>query len=460
MKKPIIALTALVLAAGGSVGALIAVKNKKNEDDKKEAQIIEEKNLFSFDSESIIKAVFNCPEGDFTAEKNDGIWSLTSGGSFELDQTYLQLVCTYLSDLTASDAYELKDSSLSSYGLDSADKVTLSDGTNDYSVNVGNISPTGEAYYISLDDRDKVYTVSSYYGSVLKTSIPMLKSKLFLPYSDNGIVEISVKAGGKTAYELKYDTAASEWKLPAEYADIAFDLTSVRSLIANLTRLTADLQNMCATGTENLPAYGLDKPTHSAVFKGIDGSERNYIFNYSYDVNNKLVSAYCTESDQIMLFPESTMEFLTRTPYNFIVKSVTNVSITQSTGFEFTVEDTKHSFTLDMENKTGTVDGTEFDFTIAGKYVLLSNLFNAMAIENIKAIDISSKPELSEPLLTAVFHVSEGDDFTYQLTDAGNEFCYVFINGKYTGELVSKELIKGKNSVPYFYDEFMAAVNK
>ena len=50
-----------------------------------------------------------------------------------------------------------------------------------------------------------------------------------------------------------------------------------------------------------------------------------------------------------------------------------------------------------------------------------------------------------------------GHELTYQLTDAGNGLCYVFINGKYTGALVNADVVSGKNSAAYFYDEFLIA---
>ena len=59
MKKPIIALITVFAAAGISVGAFLGVKNSKEKDDKKQAEIIADYNLLRFDSESINKIEFD-----------------------------------------------------------------------------------------------------------------------------------------------------------------------------------------------------------------------------------------------------------------------------------------------------------------------------------------------------------------------------------------------------------------
>ena len=50
--------------------------------------------------------------------------------------------------------------------------------------------------------------------------------------------------------------------------------------------------------------------------------------------------------------------------------------------------------------------------------------------------------------------LEDGSELTYQITDAGNEQCYTFINGEYTGALISMKDITGKNSLNTFAQKF------
>lgn len=58
MKKNVIALVVLLAAAGGSVGAYLAVKGKKDDETKQYQEQIADLSLFNFDAESINKIEF------------------------------------------------------------------------------------------------------------------------------------------------------------------------------------------------------------------------------------------------------------------------------------------------------------------------------------------------------------------------------------------------------------------
>ena len=241
MKKVIIAAVALLIVAGGSFGAFLVVKNRSDKETEKQVSELADNVLFSFDSDSITEINFDCPDGQYKAVINDdGDWKLDSG-EFPLDQTYMDALLTLVSDFTAETNYGEADSSKKSmYGLETpSETITLSDGTNNYKVYVGNISPTNDYYYVMVEGKNKVYTVDSIQGSVLKASRLMIKSKELVPYKDNEIKQITVKKDGKTVYDLTFDTETSTWSLPDEYSNLPFDQTAVTSMLTTVTRLEA-----------------------------------------------------------------------------------------------------------------------------------------------------------------------------------------------------------------------------
>ena len=130
MKKSVIALVALVVAAGGSTGAFLIVKNKNDKETQKQIEILDDNVLFSIDSESIKKITFNLPDGKYVAELgDDGTWTLTEGGTFVLNQSKLQLITTYMANLTADKNYEeITDDKKKMYGLENPYTLTVSDG--------------------------------------------------------------------------------------------------------------------------------------------------------------------------------------------------------------------------------------------------------------------------------------------------------------------------------------------
>ena len=451
MKKPIIALIVLVIAAAASIGLFFVAKDKKEKDDKSAAERAADKVLFKFDSNSVNKVEFTCADGEYTAELIDSVWKLTSGGDFALDQSYLTNVCLYAGQLTAENSYEQDDSKTASYGLDDPGVIVLYTDDNTYKLNVGSLSPTSEYFYVTVDGRDKVYVISSLYGSVLKTSRMMLRSKDVIPYGDHELYEIKLDHNGKEVYDLTMDKDTLKWSLPEKYSILPFDATAVDTTITALTRLTFSLENMREEAPD-LAAYGLDKPDYTALIKGLDGTERNILINTQYDTTNNYSSVYIKENDQVVLISTGSLSFIKKTPFTFISKSIKNAEYNTVSGFEFTLGDTVNSFTYDTSEGKGKMDDKEF--RLSNEF---QTFFASLANENMSSIDVDTKPELKDPLLTVVFHNTDGTDKTYQLTDAGNGECYVFTDGKYSGALVSAETLSGNNSVKYFYDEFITA---
>lgn len=449
MKKPIIALIATLAAAGISVGAFIGVKNSKEKDDQKQAEIIADRNLLQFDSESINKIEFDCDEGRYAAEMKEGIWSLTEGGDFPLDQTYFQLLCTYTSTLTAVDSFD--NSEPEKYGLDTPETVTLHNGTNSYKIYIGDISPTSDYYYITVEGKDKIYTVSSINGSVLKAEKMMLKSKDFIPYGSRDIDTITVTRDGKTTYSVTYDKDNDTWFMSDKFDLLTFDVTSVTTMVANLTRLSASFENMLDDELTDLSKYGFDKPTAEAVITGLDGTQCSFVFNEKHDPKDEYVLVMEKSSKQVMKFTKSDLYFINYTPIDFLLEYMPIVDITKVREFDFTFNGGEtEKYTMNVKENKASVPGKELDLSNGELNVAFRNFFSSFGTLKIADIDINAQPELKDPILDVTFTLEDGSQKTHQLVDAGNNKYYAFIDGKYCCALVDADKVLGLNSIEDF----------
>ena len=240
MKKAIIALIVLILAAGGSVGAFLAVKNGKEKEKQQASKVLAENELFSFDPYSPTKIVFSKGDEVYEVVKQNDKWTLTSG-EFAMDQDYCQLICTYFSDLTAETNYgEITDEKLEMYGLTDPDTIEVTEPGGTHILKVGDPSPMGDYYYVTADGRDKVYAISYMEGSVLKLDRLLLKNKELLTYSLYDIKEVIVKKDGKTTLDLSFDPDTQEWSLPDEYSSLKVDPTMITTVLNNLVRLESE----------------------------------------------------------------------------------------------------------------------------------------------------------------------------------------------------------------------------
>lgn len=453
MKKVIIAMVALLVVAGGSFGAFLAVKNKSDKETEKQVSELAENVLFSFDDETITEINFDCPDGHYRAYYEDETWKL-DGNEFTVDQDYIKTLLTLVSDFTAENNYGVPDDSKKAmYGLDNpSETITLSDGTENYTIYVGKITPTNDYYYFMVEGKDKVYTVDSIHGSVLKASRMMLKAKDLIPYSNTEIKQITVKKDGKIIYDLTYDAENSSWSLPEEYSELPFDQTAVSSMLTTLTRVEAE--QLLEEYLDDMTRYGFDKPTAEVTIKGIDGTEKSFIVGGKGDNNQTYTYVLLEDTNQVQMHYTSNLNFINYKPLDFLPDSVSSAGIYNITGFEFTFGDIQDSFTLNMKDRILEMNGQSVDMENSEIYTCFQNFYNSFTTLIFTDTDVEATPDNSEPILTAVYHLDDGDDVKIDFVDAGNDKCYIFKNDVYSGGIVDMSRLVGRNSAQSFYSSF------
>ena len=450
MKKPIIALIVLIIAAGGSIGAFLAVKGKKDKENKQVQEELDDNVLLSFDSDSPTKLTFSKDGETYVCENTDGVWKLTTG-EFTIDQTYCQLICTYASTLTAVERYgEITDEKLKMYGLDNPDTVEITEPKGTHTISVGDLSPTGDYYYITVDNKDNVYAVEAMKGSVLKLDRLLLKNKEFLPYTLYDLKEVTTYKDGEVLCDLTFDPDTQKWSLPDDYSELELDQTQVTAEFNNIVRLEA--VEMMDEKLDDLTKYGFDKPYGEAVVKGLDGSERKLLISL-----NENSPEYCyvlVDGEQVEQYYTQDMSFSQLLPYDYLVQDYIAARDYEVSEFTLKYGDIDDKFTVDMESLKCTVNDKEVDLNANENYLAFDNLFNSLSIFKLTGTDSKAKPELKDPAFTAEFKFKEGGSLKIDLVQFDGDKFYVFRGGKYTGAYVDETMLKGRNSLSEFYIKF------
>ena len=286
----------------------------------------------------------------------------------------------------------------------------------------------------------------------------MLKSKDFIPYDSSQIAEITVIRNGKTVYDLSYDKDQDTWAMSEDFSNLTFDVTSVTTMVANLTRLSASFENMLDENLTDLSKYGFDSPTAEAVFKGLDGSECRFLFNDKLDPKGNYTYVLEKNSGQVTMFSKFDVDFINYTPLDFLLTNMPIADITRVRSVEFTFDGAeKETYSMNVKENKANCCGKDIDLSDGSMNIAFRNFFNSFAVLKISAIDMEASPDLKDPILTAVFGLEDGSEKTYQLTDAGNGKYYAFINGEYIGALMDAERVKGINSIADFRERLFKA---
>ena len=450
MKKPIVAFGALVLAAGISVGGYLAVRDKQKTDEKKKEEKAQGLVLFDFDETSINKMEIVSGDEKYTLERDDSTWEITEGDQFPLEQDYINLICSYASDMTASAEYS---GSLEDYGLDSPSTVTLYSDDDSYTINVGKISPTNDYYYVQTGDRDGIYSMRALNGSILGLNKKFLRSKSIIPYTDDEIAGFTIIKDGKTTLQIERDQNGS-WLDPIGYEGFNVDYSAMSSMTSIFTRIV--IQDVLEHEPADLSRYGLDKPKGECIIKGQDGEEHQILVSEPYG-NKDYAYVYISDDDQIVSCYTGDMKFLDYTPMNFIQDTYKLPDYNNVKGFELKFNSREDSFTFDPDKNTGTLNGSAFDINNDDLSVAFQTFYTSMNTLTVTSVDSESDHELKDPILTAVYHTISDGDVTCDIVDAGDKTAYLFIDGKYSGYNISTDTLTGKNSLVNFFEKFRDA---
>lgn len=452
MKKILIAIISLAVIAAGSLTAFLVVKNNKDKEEQARIEAAAENNIFNFDADTITSISFSCDDGEYTAEKSEDGWFLTGSDTFDLDQDYFLNICEYTSTLTATTNYgDVTEENKEMYGLNDPDIVSLSDGTNEYTIYVGAQSPTNEYYYVMIDGKTKVYALEALNASVLISSRMMMKDKSYIPYDDNEVYGVTLIKDGETVFDLTFDSETSMWSLPEEYSDLPIDQTNITSMITIMTRLEA--QTMLDENLEDYSKYGFDEPEAEVIITGSDGSQRSHLFSYYGENTNMYTHLLYKETGQVATFYTGDVDFIEYTPKSFMTKYAFTPNKSNLSGFRIKYGEIDCDFTTDYQNSVFSCNGVSINDAGSEAASAYTDFFTAISNMEIVDIDVKAKPVADDPTLSITYRYTDDNEYLVELVPAGNERYYFILNGKYSGIIVGEEDLTGKYSISYFYKE-------
>lgn len=457
MKKSLITIITLVLMAAVSVTAFLIIKNKEDEKKTAEADKNADYVLFDFDSDSINKVTFDCPDGVYTAEHIDSKWMLTNSDEFTISDSYVQNICEYMCALTATKDYgDADDEKKSVYGLENPVKITAYSETDEYTIYVGDPSPTGDIYYVMTGNKSKIYAIDSLYSSIFKTSRLMMKDRYLIPYSDDEIAEIKLVKNDSTVFDLTYDNDTSSWNLPKEYSKLTIDATKITSMINIMTRL--EVESFLDENLEDYSKYGFDAPEAELIVTGKDGKTKKLLFSYYGNDVATYTHILFEETGQVATFYTSDVNFINYTPSRFIVNTINSEYSTDITGFDFKFDDKSSSFIVNIADSIITCDGTSLSDSQQNSITIFNNFFSAITNLNFTDLDIEAVADNSDPFMSVKYFYPDGTKRLIEFSSEVDAKHYVFIDGEYTGTYIEHAALTGQNSVKEFYGKLLESL--
>ena len=259
-KKMLLLLIALVLCVGGYYGVQLLGSDT--------ASVTEEAGTFALNSHTADDlAGLNWTNGDesFAFTLSDGAWSVTADPAFPLNQTDVQSMADDLLALVGTRQLD-GVTDLAAYGLaEPTFSVTASwaDGTST-TYAMGDETPFGDGYYISLGHENIVYTIEDDIADIFDTTMNDLAVLESIPVTTaatrltvGSTLDIMKEEASRTINEgeLWYDSLTGT----------ALDTAAAEELITAAQGITWSELAEPTASDEELTAFGVDEASATAI---------------------------------------------------------------------------------------------------------------------------------------------------------------------------------------------------
>ncbi|MCR4646918.1 MAG: DUF4340 domain-containing protein [Oscillospiraceae bacterium] len=456
-KKIIIAVAVLLVLLGGAIGGYIAVDRSKQ---KEEAAIMAESaamRLFNYDPDTIGSVRFDNDEGHFLITAETGEWQITETDypdEIRLNTYYVNAVVNYMSELTATQKFDVPAENLASYGLASPAVITLSDGAQEYVLNVGTASVTQDYWYVMKPGDSTVYAVDYSKGEILRGGTSYLKDRLMLESSDVKIDGFRLMKGNEAVADLVKKN--NLWEMNAPLKDANVNSASVNQMLTSLTRIEYDGFAGVAKTADDLKKFGLDKPEYTLTVTCGDVKEELLFVSKQPSGMYVLNKA----SGQVAEMNGTQASFLGLKPEEILIKKLVELSYENARSLTVQVDDVSFEMTMDTQAGTCALDGKDLSGMSDNVRLLHRNLYDTVANLAWDELDIKLDiPEDIEPAASFTFTDSEGKTTVLMLYPSGEENVYIAaLNGQNTHMTVRRRSLTGNTGVLSFYEKLTDAV--
>lgn len=456
MKKIIIAIAVLAVLGGSSLGAYFAVKSNQDEKQRIEAEIENENVLFQFNSDDVTGVDFDCPDGKFLAVLNNGSWQFSNTDEISPNQDYIINVVSYMSDLSAEKNFgKAEDADLSKYGLDSPITITCHTADKDYTIYMGNPTPTNEAFYCMAEGKDKIYSIDYSYGSVLYANKELLRTKYLTGYSDSEITGFELIRDGESIYKTVLNSD-NIWKLDGEYSYLQLDSTKISSMISVLTRLKAE--EFIESDLKDYSKYGFDEPYAQMKLYGTDGKTHSLLFS-KYGDDPSYIYILIEESGQVSKYYTTDVYYIENTILDVVVNNIYSTYMSTVNTLDINYCGEEIHFELDSDNSKYILNGE--DISDYGEDVLnnLYTMYNALSNTGFSGIEKDAEVS-GEPEITVEYHLDEGINTIMEFIPRDESSYWLKINDTYTGFIINKSDTDGDYSFMYWYRKLLNAIEE
>ena len=265
-KKYLNTLFAIVLLGALYGGLTYWDKRKSSEPPKPDSTASQEK-LLAIESSHVQSFTIKPREGEaITCRREGGNWVIAEPKKVSADSTAVSGLLNSLTGATIDQVVEAKPTNLKDFGLDppAATLQVLTDAKPaQFSLSLGDETPTSGGIYAQLAGNPRVVTLASYLKTSLVKNLFDLRDKRIMTLSSSEVQRVEVDAKGKRWTIAKNPEGAWDLVLPPA---VRADRFVVEGIVNRLQ--SATLQSIAAEDKKDTGKYGFGAPELTVKVSG------------------------------------------------------------------------------------------------------------------------------------------------------------------------------------------------
>lgn len=454
LKTAIIIMAAVLVAALG----IFLIATKQNSDKlSKESEEADKLILFDFDSDSIDKVEINNESGRYLMIYNESSgWELSEADKeLELNPASVESITSNMSDLTAEKI--LNDSDSSKYGFDDPIKISAFSGDTEYTLLIGDATPTYENFYVMKENDENIYLIDYTTGSYLCATRDFLKQGYILNCGSSDITQFCLWEGAEKDENILFSMTKSggAWIMDKPYQDSSVYNTQITLFLDDAIRdeIFEFIQEDCKES--DYAKYGFDDPQYVFEATYTDGYTKVIFGDYTNNENE--MYALFTETGQVVTVVSNEIALLSYDTMDMMNTSVYSANISDVSEIEITMPDVSVTLeiTSDDDSYIYSVDGKEL--TTDEEREAFASFYNSFNNAYFESIENDDKPS-GDAEITIKYTLTNNivKEIEYIPVPGDDSNTYWAINtGEYTGFVVRKKVIAG---IENMYKELMQTV--
>jgi len=398
-------------------------------------------------SDTISEIAVANKNGKFTFTKKGSSWNYAEAAKdFKFNTAMGDIYAESLSNIQAESIIEKNASNLAQYGLDKP--VTVSIKTNSGVINVveiGNMTPTKEGYYLKLKNSNMVYSVDPAISDYVILKPDDIRDTALFTSNSSDVVSISLQKKGEDSFTAK-KSDDNTWNMISPVVG-GIDSSNMSSILDGITGTA--IVNFIDNKDIDLDSFGLKVPEYTLVVQTV--KEKITLLIGFEDRQNALIFARLGDSNKIFTVDANNFTFLDKPMKELMQSLVYLQNITDVT-----------NITLEMDGKTtnssvnSDPNSKEDSFTLNGKSANAmdsddSYIFKQyyQALIGVKFDDVSTKPKpAGKPEITITYTRKAGlGNVKLEYIPMDKDYYYVLKNGKDMNVVVLKKQFSDKGGI-------------